>query len=404
MNPANRVLRALPALALCAMGLAAPRSAPAQLTTADSAAILLAAAEDLGNRGRHENSEVLYRLIVESFPGTPAAAAARAGLDGVEERRFRAGGEAELRIWSTMYGIWQGVALPSALGTESNEAYGVAFLVGGPAGLLLGRRLVDVRRFSPGQARAVTWGGTWGVIQGLGWAHALNLGGEVFDRYEYGRVVSGRRASEEAVFGAMIVGGGLGILGGLAAARREIGPGAATSAMLGSLWGLWFGYAGAVIGGWDPEHDVADRALVAMMLTGNAGLWIGANLGGRVPLSRSRAQLISLAGAIGVFAGIGANMVAGTTSDGTAMAVTLGASIAGLAVGASLTGGTGGGNDGIKNAEDGGSPPPPGALVSWSGGDWTLATPLPSAVWRPSPRGGGREGPSWKVPLLKLRF
>lgn len=403
MNPPNRILRALAALALCAMAIAAPRPAAAQLTASDSAAILLAAAEDLGNRGKRENSEVLYRLIVESFPGTMAAASARARLDGVEERHFRAGGEAELRIWSTIYGIWQGIAIPAAMGTESNEAYGVAMLVGGPAGLLLGRHLVDVRRFSPGQARAVTWGGTWGAMQGLGWAHALNFGGEEYDRYEDGTVVRRRRATEEAVFGAMVVGGGLGILGGLAAAQHEIGPGTAASAMLGSLWGLWFGYAGAVIWGWDPEADVADPGFLTMMLTGNAGLWIGANLGSRVPLSRGRAQLISLAGAIGVFAGIGANMVAGTESDRTAMAITVGASIAGLAVGASLTGGGGGGNDGIAKAEDAGSFPAPGALLNRSDGDWALSTPLPAPVWRPSPR-GGRDGPSWKVPLLKLRF
>ena len=303
-----------------------------------------------------------------------------------------------------MYGIWQGIAIPSALGIESNEAYGVAMLVGGPAGLLLGRQLVDVRRFSPGQARAITWGGTWGALQGLGWAHALNLGGEVYNRYEDRRIVRGKRASDQAVFGAMIVGGGLGILGGLAAAQREIGPGTATSAMLGSLWGLWFGYAGAVIWGWDPEADIADRGLLVMMLTGNAGLWIGANVGSRVPLSSGRAQLISVAGAIGAFAGIGANMVAGTESDGTAMAITLGASIAGLAVGASLTGGRGGGNDGIGNAGEAGSSPAPEALLNRSDGDWALSTPLPAPVWRPSPRGGGRDGLSWKVPLLNLRF
>ena len=58
---------------------AAPRPAAAQLTAADSAAVLLAAAEGLRNRGEIETSEVLYGLIAESFPGTSSAEAAQNG-------------------------------------------------------------------------------------------------------------------------------------------------------------------------------------------------------------------------------------------------------------------------------------------------------------------------------------
>ena len=43
----------------------------------DSAAVLLAAAEDFANRGADDMAEAQYRRILERFPGTAAADSAR---------------------------------------------------------------------------------------------------------------------------------------------------------------------------------------------------------------------------------------------------------------------------------------------------------------------------------------
>ena len=133
--------------------------------------------------------------------------------------------------------------MPTALGSEGPEAYGLGLLVGGPAGFLAGTALANSRPVSLGQARAITWGGTWGTLQGLGWANALDLGGG--ERLIEGDILIHDDQTLEATMAAAIAGGALGIAGGLLAARREVTPGTSTSAMLGSLWGAWFGLASA---------------------------------------------------------------------------------------------------------------------------------------------------------------
>ena len=384
-------LRGLLLLALFAAALSAPRPASAQLTRADTAAVLLAAAEDFANRGADDVAEALYRHILERFPGTVAAETARTRLEVVTGRQSQAGGEVELKVWSALYGLWQGVALPLAFNADDAEVYGLGLLVGGPAGFLIGRAMARSRPRSLGQARAITWGGTWGAIQGLGWAHALNFGGDEYD------------PSDEAVMWSMIAGGAVGIVGGAVAARREVTSGTSTSATLGSLWGLWIGAATAVLV--DPDME-GDAIVATVMLTGNAGLGAGALLGSRVPLSRSRARLISLAGVIGGFASMGINMIAQPDDPRprVVMGTMLAASLGGLALGASLTSGGRGEDDPSEDLEAAASLPAPGALLNWSDGDWALSTPLPSPVLEPTGRRDGRDGLVWKVPLLKVRF
>lgn len=86
------------------------------------------------------------------------------------------------------------------------------------------------------------------------------------------------------------------------------------------------------------------------------------------------------------------------------MATTLGASLAGLAVGTLMTGGSGGGNDGPGDVEEAGALPTSGALLNWSDGDWALSAPLPSAVRQATTRSGRSDALAWKIPLLNVRF
>ncbi len=384
-------------MALSAAALSPSRPASAQPTRADSAAVLLAAAQDFENRDARDVAAALYRHISERFPGTAAAEAALARLEVVAGRESQAGGEVELKVWSSLYGLWQGVAIPLAASANGPEPYGFGLLVGGPAGFLFGRVLARSRPRSLGQARAITWGGTWGAIQGLGWAHALDFGSG--ESAYAGGVRYGEDESAEAVVTSMIVGGALGIGGGLALARREITPGASTSAMLGSLWGLWFGYSAAYLA--DREGD---GLTAAAMIGGNAGLVGGALVGSRVPLSRGRARLISVGGLVGAFGGAGITLIAQPDSDKTAVATILASSVAGLVVGALGTRGDRGETDSGQGVETAASLSAPGSLLSWSGGDWAVSTPLPVPVLEPSLRSEGRDGLVWKVPLLKVRF
>ena len=386
MNSANRLPSLLVLLALFAAAACASRPASAQLTRADTAAVLLAAARDFDDRGEGDIAAALYRHVADRFAGTDAAAFARGRLQGVTARRSQAGGEVELKVWSALYGIWQGLAVPVAADAESAEAFGMGLLLGGPLGFLAGREMARSRPRSLGQARAITWGGTWGAIQGWGWAKALDLDD---DTIEPGR----------ATFTSMIVGGAAGIAGGLVWARREITPGTATSAMLGSLWGMWFGYSTAFLADIEEYHRMA-----AAMIGGNAGLAAGAVAGSRIPLSRSRARLISVGGVVGAFGGLGLTLIGQPDGEKTVMSLILASSVAGLAVAAAVTGGDRDGPDERGDAAGVSPLPAPGALLSWSDGDWAFSTPLPSPALESPGRGGDGHGLAWKVPLLKLRF
>ena len=94
-------------------------------------------------------------------------------------------------------------------------------------------------------------------MQGMGWAHALDLGGG--ERIIEGDILIEEGENGEAVVTSMIAGGALGIAGSALAARREITPGTATSAMLGSLWGAWFGLASSIWMDLDGKPGLGNR-------------------------------------------------------------------------------------------------------------------------------------------------
>ena len=327
----------------------------------------------------------------------PHHACLRGRLDAASAERSRAGGEIELKVWSTLYGIWLGVAVPATLEAESEEAYGVGLLLGGPAAFLAGRAFTRSRPVSLGQARAITWGGTWGALQGMGWAYALELGGggENFD----GIWINGG-PSDQALFASMIVGGAVGLAGGALASRRDIRPGTSTSAMLGSLWGAWFGVASSML--LDLDHTTAWGTTA---MAGNAGLAAGALTGSRWPLSRSRARLISVGGVMGGVGGLGIMMITQPDSRKLRIGIPLAGSIAGLVAGAVFTQGADAEEDATENPQDAGLLPASGALLNRSrGGDWSLSVPLPFPVREPDARTDGRGALMWRVPLLNARF
>ena len=387
--PGNTILSraSLIALVAAAFGATLPlEHASAQITPADSAAVLLGTAGELEQRGERGAAETLYRYITDRFEGTPAAATALARLDDAAGEQPPGGGETELQVWSTTYGIWLGMMVPLALDAEDPEPYGAGLLLGAPGGFLAGRALARSRPLSLGQARAITWGGTWGALQGMALANA-------------------RSVDEQAFIRSMIVGSGVGIAGGMLAARQEIMPGTATSATLGSLWGSWFGLATSTL------LDYTDDPIwVVMMATGNAGLVGGALAGSRWPLSRSRARLISVGGLIGGVAGVGTVLIADVDDEDTTIGLALTGSVVGLVLGGVLTRGHDTEEDMSGNEPAAGSLAAMGALVNWSGGDWSLSVPLPSPSFDPALRYGARYGATapdglvWKVPLLNVRF
>lgn len=376
LNRAGRI-----ALVAAVLGATGAGPASAQTSAPDSAAVLLAAAEEFDERGEAEVAEALLRHIVDQFPGTPAADAARVRLEAATAERSQAGGETELKVWSTLYGIWLGFAVPAAFDADGPEPYGVGLLLGGPAGFFGGRAYARRRPVSLGQARAITWGGTWGSYQGLVLANALD-----------------DQPQPEVVFTSMIAGGTVGLAGGMLLARNEISSGTSTAAMLGSVFGNWVGVASAVLLDLDENPTWA-----AMMVGGNAGLLGGTLAGRHWQLSRSRVRLIGIGTVIGGVAGGGIILIADAQRD-EAIAVPLAGSIVGLAVGAALTRGHDAEEDASGDADAAPSPAAQGALFNWSGGDWSVSAPLPTPAVQPGARADGSDALVWRVPLLGLRF
>jgi len=369
--------RGLALAALCvALPAGVPARAAAQETRADTAAVLLRVAEQFQAEGRTALAAALLQAILERYGETPAAEAARriAAERSAAIREVTGSGRSELLIWGTLYGLWLGAALPAAVGTAEPEAYGAGLLLGGPAGFLAARAYAG-RGLTEGQARAITFGGTWGTWQGFGWREVLDIGN-----------------SSEAAFSAALLGGAVGLGVGAALAQdRSITAGTATAVSFGALWGMWYGLVAAILV--DVEDD-DDQLLTAALVGGNLGLVATALTAPGWNLSRQRARLINVAGVAGLAAGYGLLLLIQPENDRIAVLVPAFSSAAGLFAGAAWT------RNHDRNAgPDGGGGE---ALLEWRDGRWAAGElrPVPTVL----EGAGGRRVPGVRLDLLSLRF
>ncbi|HEX6694568.1 MAG TPA: hypothetical protein VF035_07735 [Longimicrobiales bacterium] len=336
---------------------AMPSAARGQ-TRADTASVLMDAARQLDADGRRDAARALMELVQRRYAGTPAAAAASAMLASPGARsQADEPGRVELAVFGTTYGLWLGVAVPLMLDIDKAEAYGVGLLTGAPAGFLAARAYNKKHpSLTVGQARAITFGGTWGTWQGFGWTEVL-LDGSTEDCTEGGCFFEDDPTTEQLV-GAMVAGGVLGIGTGAILARKPISSGVATTVSLAGMWGTWFGGAAGAMANYE-----GDNLLAAALVGGDAALIAGAVLAPRWNVSRSRARLVSLAGIIGGVAGGGVDLILQPDNEDVALGVPLAGSIAGLLAGAHLTR-----NYDARNSDRGGANPPGEALLEWDDG------------------------------------
>jgi len=370
-------VRAAALVALALLCLVVPGRAAGQATRADSAAVILETARRFESGGRGDVATALYEYLLERFGDTAAAVEARRMLAVAPAGRSGRGGRVELQVWSTLYGLWLGVAVPAALGADGPEPYGVGLLLGGPLGFLTGAGLARSREFSDGQARAITFGGTWGTWQGYGWADVSDWGEIDYDSCDPLTGCSGENRSTERRFAGMVAGGLAGIAAGVALSRRDIPAGVATTVNFGALWGTWFGLAGGIL--LDAEDD---NLLMATLLGGDAGLVGTALLAPRWNLSRNRARLISIAGVIGGLGGAGIDLIVQPEDKETAVAIPLATSVAGLLIGTLTTR-----NYDARAIPGGGAGE---ALLELRDGRLSLGSPMPAPVLVPIERSGRR--------------
>jgi len=369
-----------------------PGDAAAQ-TRSDSAAVLLATAIRFANEGRGEVAEALHSYILERFGDTPAAARIR-------EQRVRSPvgsrpGRTELMVWGTTYGAWLGGAVPLIADADSPEPYGLGLLLGAPVGFFASRAYGRSRTITDGQARAITFGGTWGTWQGLGWAIALDVGTDterVCPDFQQCYDIETGDPIEERVTAA-VIGGLAGIVTGALISRKPISAGVASTVNLGALWGTWVGFASGLIVDIEDGAEDDDQKLIWTLIGGNAGLLATAILAPRWQLSRNRARLISVAGLIGGLAGGGIDLLLQPDDSDVAIAIPLATSLAGLVVGAYAT----------RDFDAGGDGGAGGVLLDVRAGGLHLDMPAPLPTLLRDAR-TGKSHPALYIPLLRARF
>lgn len=375
VRPICLLLLALTALAFVAGAPEAEAQSP--VSRADSAAVLLEAARDFEADGEYETADALLVYITERFGGTPAGEAAFALLSGPVGDRLEPISRVEIPVFSTTYGLWLGVAVPAMFGADNSEAYGAGLLVGGPLGLFSGLAYSRSRRFSAGQARAISFGGAYGSWLGYGWTQLLDLG--IAERCDSFGCFPIEDEFEELMAGAVI--GGLGgIAAGAWLAQKPIRSGVASGAEGGAIWGTIYGamLAGIV------DEDSGDGALVAALLGGKAGLIAGAALASKHDVTRPRVRLINLGALVGGLGGIGIDLLIEPDATETAIAIPLVTSVAGLIIAAAST------RDRPAAADPGAGQGQGGALLGWRDGGLAFQTPTPMPTLLPMDDVNGR--------------
>jgi hypothetical protein len=361
-------------------------------TRADSAAVVLHAAEQFRIQGDAAVAHALLLYVQRHYGGTPAAG--QAGQLLLAMRRMappERPGRTELMVWSATYGAWLGIALPLMADADEPAAYGLGLLIGAPAGFLAGRAYAMERELTEGQARAITFGGSWGTYQGFGWAEVLGLGDRRPEWCHPQDPWCQPEAHMPTRVAAGVAGGLAGIATGAILARKPITAGTAAAVNSAALWGTWFGWAGGMVAG------VEDRPLLTTtLLAGNAALLAAGLVAPGLELAESRVRLVSVGGLIGGLIGAGIVLIVQPDDDAVIVGIPMATSAMGLAAGVHFTrdlDGLGGGA-----AAPGGEE---GALLRHDGGSWAVKLPQPQLRLQRAPDG---LRPAAYVPLLRARF
>ncbi len=362
--PLFRVFRTAALLAIAGAMFAVPLRA--QVTRADSAAVLLNVAQQLDAEGDSNLAREVLAVLLRYFGGTPAARDAEVWLNELRAVKAEGSGRIGLTVWNTVFGAWLGVAVPAAFGAEDAAPYGAGLLIGAPLGFFGTRGITAKTPVTAGQAVATSFGSIWGTFQGMGWRAVLEIGSEE-QCYDYGYGLECWDSTpDEAPWTAAVVGGLAGLAGGaIIGGATKPSAGTATMVQFGALWGTWYGLALGVL-----ANQEDDALLTWTLLGGNAGLLGTALTSPSWEVTAGQAWLISAAGWAGGVAGLGLDLLLEVEEEETAVAIPAVTSLVGLVTGIALAGRSGG-----RDEPGGGFGS--GALINLSGSDWSIGMPLP---------------------------
>lgn len=372
---------------------------PAQVTAADTAAVLLGAAQRWDALGDRRMAEALFALIARDYAATPSGAEAARQLETLRSTSRAESGRVELIVWGTVYGAWLGIGIPAMLEAEDAAPYGAGLLLGAPLGFAAAKAYGKGTSMSQGQARVIRWGSIWGSFQGAGWREVLDIGVREetsCDPFNPTICYTYQTESDVAPITASVLGSLAGTVAGAVIARSsDITTGTSTLVEFGSLWGLWYAGATTVL----LEVDGEDAELTWLLLGGNAGLLTGALAGTKLDWSAGRVRLASITGVAGLIAGLGLDLLFEVDDEKAVFAIPMATSAIGLGLGVHWT------RDYDAKRRDLGERAS-GALFAVRDGGVGLAVPMPTPTWLPTGYDGQRvrREPGVRLRLLEASF
>jgi hypothetical protein len=256
-------------------------------------------------------------------PNTPWAATVARMCDDIvlEKKRTITGGNegrGRLVLWSSLYGIWLGIATDIMFEIDGNRAVIVAPLVGLGAGIGLSLAATSNTQLTVGEAWTIITGLDYGTINGALWAGGLDMS----DKGVVGTAVATSVAATS--------------IGVLVASEKSPSAGDIELVRSGLLWGT---VGGALATFTIAPHATSTAAFKAIAASMDAGFLIGVGLAKSFDLSRNRVLIIDAGALTGGLFGLGiAWLAAGTDNSGRGLAAaSLGGMLAGIGVAAWAT-------------------------------------------------------------------
>jgi len=248
-------------------------------------------------------------IVGQNLPAPPMAVI-RSG-SGTNEGRGR------LVLWSSLYGIWWGVATDILFDIDGDRAVILPPLVGMAAGLGISLAATRNMHLTVGEAWTIITGLDYGTFNGALWA-----GG--FDTSDKGVVGAALATSIAATSVGLLV-------------ANAYSPSAGDIELVRTslLWSTVGGFLGTAALAPDASAESALKATAAAM---DAGLIIGVALASSYELSRNRVLIIDAGALTGGLTGLGiAWLAAGSSSEQALPGAALGGMLAGIAVAAFAT-------------------------------------------------------------------
>jgi hypothetical protein len=384
-------MRGTIAAGVVALGIAVggPPVLAAQETAADTAAVLLSAAEALDRDGKHDVAEELLRYILRRYPDTASAAEARRLLTGVRRAQQLGAGRTGFIVWNTVFSAWLGVAVPAAFGADEPAPYGAGLLIGAPAGFLGSGAYARRYPLTLGQGALYQLSTLWLSWQALGWREVFGIG-DVCVQDQFGEYCD---TPDTAPWAALALGGLAGIGTGLALTRLDVDDGTAALVRHAAFWGTWYGFAAGVLTG---AED--DGLLPWTLLGGDVAIGAGVPVAKLWRPSPGQVRLVTAAGLAGGLMGGGLDLLLEVDDEKTAVAIPLVGTTVGIVAGMVLVSG-GGRAAGERNANV------RSALLNVDrGASIGLPTPLPTAIPALARDGHIRRRPGASIVILHASF